>query len=71
MILALFIGFFMVGGIVFGICFLIYMAWIYMKSCVFMTRGFINDEKEINNVPMKQFFHFNFRETSYEKSSIN
>ena len=54
--------FIMVGGIVFGICFLIYMAWIYMKSCVFMTRGFINDEKEINNGPMKQFFHFNFRE---------
>lgn len=59
--------FIMVGGIVFGICFLIYMAWIYMKSCVFMTRGFINDEKEINNVPMKQFFHFNFREKLNDK----
>ena len=50
----------MVGGIVFGICFLIYMIWIYIKSCVFTTKGFINDEKEVGKVPMKQFFHFNF-----------
>lgn len=55
--------FIIIGGIIFGICFFIYMVWIYMKSCVFITRGFIiNDEKEVNNVPMKQFFHFNFAE---------
>lgn len=50
----------MVGGIVFGICFLIYMIWTYIKSCVFTTKGFINDEKEVSKVPMKQFFHFDF-----------
>lgn len=50
------------GGIIFEICFLIYMAWIYIKSCVFTIRGFVSDEKEINNVPMKQFLQFNFRE---------
>lgn len=55
--------FIIIGGIIFGIRFFIYMVWIYMKSCVFITRGvIINDEKEINNVPMKQFFHFNFAE---------
>ena len=61
----------MVGEIVIGICFLLYMTWMYIKSCVFESKGFINDEKEISKVPMKQFFHFNIQETSYEKSTIN
>lgn len=49
----------LIVGIVVGVCFLVYMAWIYIKSSVFVAKGFINDEKEIRNVPMRQFFHFN------------
>lgn len=47
-----------IGGIIFCILFVLYMGWVYIKSCVFTMRGFVNDEHQINDVPMKQFFHF-------------
>lgn len=58
------------GGIVFGILFVIYMAWIYVQSCVFMTKGFVNDENEIKDVTMKQFFHFGYAGEIDDKRKI-
>lgn len=44
--------------IAFSLLFVLYMAWVYINSCVFTFKKFVNDETEINKVPMKQFFHF-------------